>query len=211
MKYKTKIFIVLILIIIAMTTIYAVESYYEIVQLETKIIRLHIIANSDTLQDQELKLKVRNNILNNFNKRFSNITSKKDSEALILRNLNEIREIAQRTVYEEGYFYNVEVYYGNYKFPIREYYNFTLPSGDYDAVRVEIGEAKGQNWWCVMFPPLCFTDFGKKLDEGFENIEEKLKEVLTEQEIQLIKTNRGYSQIKFKSIIAELIQGFVKN
>ncbi len=211
MKYKTKIFIVLILIIIAMTTIYAVESYYEIVQLETKIIRLHIIANSDTLQDQELKLKVRNNILNNFNKRFSNITSKKDSEALILRNLNEIREIAQRTVYEEGYFYNVEVYYGNYKFPIREYDNFTLPSGDYDAVRVEIGEAKGQNWWCVMFPPLCFTDFGKKLDEGFENIEEKLKEVLTEQEIQLIKTNRGYSQIKFKSIIAELIQGFVKN
>lgn len=211
MKYKTKIFIVLILIIIAMTTIYAVESYYEIVQLENKIIRLHIIANSDTLQDQELKLKVRNNILNNFNKRFSNITSKKDSEALILRNLNEIREIAQRTVYEEGYFYNVEVYYGNYKFPIREYDNFTLPSGDYDAVRVEIGEAKGQNWWCVMFPPLCFTDFGKKLDEGFENIEEKLKEVLTEQEIQLIKTNRGYSQIKFKSIIAELIQGFVKN
>ncbi len=211
MKYKTKIFIVLILIIIAMTTIYAVESYYEIVQLETKIIRLHIIANSDTLQDQELKLKVRNNILNNFNKRFSNITSKKDSEALILRNLNEIREIAQRTVYEEGYFYNVEVYYGNYKFPIREYDNFTLPSGYYDAVRVEIGEAKGQNWWCVMFPPLCFTDFGKKLDEGFENIEEKLKEVLTEQEIQLIKTNRGYSQIKFKSIIAELIQGFVKN
>lgn len=211
MKYKTKIFIVLILIIIAMTTIYAVESYYEIVQLETKIIRLHIIANSDTLQDQELKLKVRNNILNNFNKRFSNITSKKDSEALILRNLNEIREIAQRTVYEEGYFYNVEVYYGNYKFPIREYDNFTLPSGDYDAVRVEIGEAKGQNWWCVMFPPLCFTDFGKKLDAGFEDVEEKLKEVLTEEEIELIKTNRGYSQIKFKSIFAELIQNLVKN
>jgi stage II sporulation protein R len=86
-----------------------------------------------------------------------------------------------------------------------------LPSGDYDAVRIEIGEANGKNWWCVMFPPLCFTDFGKKVDSGFESIEDKLKEVLTEQEIQLIKTNRGYSQIKFKSIIVELMQEFMES
>jgi stage II sporulation protein R len=210
MKYKNKIIVVLILIVIAMTAIYAVESYYEIVKLEDKIIRLHILANSDTIQDQELKLQVRNNIINNFNNRFSNISNKNESEELILKNLNEIKTIAQKTVNDAGYYYNVEVYYGNFKFPIREYDDFALPSGNYDAVRVEIGEAKGQNWWCVMFPPMCFTDFGKKLDANFDSIEEKLKEVLTEQEIQLIKTNRGYSQIKFKSIIFEWIQSFAK-
>ena len=210
MKYRNKIIIVLVLLVIAMVAIYAVETYYEVVKLEDKIIRLHILANSDTIQDQELKLKVRNNIINNFSNRFNNISNKKDSEALIIKNLSEIKTIAEQTIKDEGYYYNVNVFYGRYKFPIREYDNFILPSGDYDAVRVEIGEAKGQNWWCVMFPPLCFTDFGKKLDANFEVIEEKLKGVLTEQEIQLIKTNRGYSQIKFKSIIVELIQSFFK-
>lgn len=215
MKYRNKIIAVVILLAIAMTAAYAFESYFEIIRLEDKIIRLHILANSDTLHDQELKLKVRNNIINNFNKKFKNISNKQESEALILKNLNEIKSIAQKTIYDEGYYYNVEVYYGNYNFPIREYDDLTLPSGDYDAVRVEIGEAKGKNWWCVMFPPLCFTDFGKALDldldTEFASIEEKLKEVLTEQEIELIKTNRGYSQIKLKSKIVELIQGFMKS
>jgi stage II sporulation protein R len=77
MKYKSKIIVVVILIAIVMATVYAFESYYEIIQLESKIIRLHILANSDTIQDQELKLKVRNNVLNTFNKKFKNISNKK--------------------------------------------------------------------------------------------------------------------------------------
>lgn len=212
MKYKSKVIIVSLLLIIALALAYAFESYFEIIQLENKIIRLHILANSDTLQDQELKLKVRNNILNNFNKRFDNISNKKESEALILKNIEVIKAIAQQTVYDEGYYYNVNVYYDNYKFPIREYEDVTLPSGDYDAVRVEIGEAKGKNWWCVMFPPLCFTGLGKDTELAVfeDNVEEKLKEVLSEEEIQLIKTNRGFSNIKLKSKIAELIQEFIE-
>ena len=208
MKYKSKVISVVLLLVIVLALAYAFESYFEIIKLENKIIRLHILANSDTIQDQELKLKVRNNILNNFNKRFKNISNKQESEALILKNINEIKAIAQQTVYEEGYYYNVEVYYGNYKFPIREYDDMTLPSGDYDAVRVEIGEANGKNWWCVMFPPLCFTDLGKDSELAVfdETVEEKLKEVLTEEEIQLIKTNRGYSNIKLKSKLAEIVQ-----
>ncbi len=208
MKYRSKIITVTLLLVIALALAYAFESYFEIIKIENKIIRLHILANSDTIQDQELKLKVRNNILNNFNARFSNISNKKESETLILKNLNEIKNIAQQTVYDEGYYYNVEVFYGNYKFPIREYDDMTLPSGDYDAVRVEIGEANGKNWWCVMFPPLCFTDLGKSSELAVfdESVEEKLKEVLTEEEIQLIKTNRGYSNIKLKSKLAELVQ-----
>ncbi len=213
MKYKSKVITVALLLFIALAIAYAFESYFEIIQLENKIIRLHILANSDTLQDQELKLKVRNNILNNFNKRFNNISSKQETETLILNNLNEIKAIAQQTVYDEGYYYNVEVFYGNYKFPIRQYDDFALPSGDYDAVRVEIGEANGKNWWCVMFPPLCFTDFGKDKELAvFDiNVEDKLREVLTEEEIQLIKTNRGYSNIKLKSKLAEIIENFIDN
>ena len=213
MKYKSKVISVVLLLVIVLALAYAFESYFEIIKLENKIIRLHILANSDTIQDQELKLKVRNNILNNFNKRFKNISNKQESEALILKNLNEIKAIAQQTVYEEGYYYNVEVYYGNYKFPIREYDDMTLPSGDYDAVRVEIGEANGKNWWCVMFPPLCFTDLGKDSELAVfdETVEEKLKEVLTEEEIQLIKTNRGYSNIKLKSKLAEVIEKLIDN
>ena len=208
MRYKSKVIIVALLLVISVALAYAFESYFEIIKLENKIIRLHILANSDTIQDQELKLKVRNNILNNFNKRFNNISNKSESEELIIKNLDEIKEIAQQTVYDEGYYYNVNVYYGNYDFPIREYDDLTLPSGDYDAVRVEIGEAKGKNWWCVMFPPLCFTSFGKDKEVAVfeDNVEEKLKEVLTEEEIELIKTNRGVSNIKLKSKLAEMIQ-----
>ena len=107
MRYKSKVIIVSLLLIIALALAYAFESYFEIIKLENKIIRLHILANSDTLQDQELKLKVRNNILNNFNKRFNNITNKSESETVILKNIEEINAIAQQTVYDEGYYYNV--------------------------------------------------------------------------------------------------------
>lgn len=207
MKYKTKILVAIILLIVAIGVAYAVESYFEIIQLESKVIRLHILANSDTIQDQELKLKVRNNVIKEFNGKFKNIVSKNESEKIILENINKIKEIAQKTVYDEGYTYNVEVYYGNYKFSSRDYDNFTLPEGEYDAVRIEIGSAQGKNWWCVMFPPLCFVDFGKAGETEVldEEIEDRLKQVLTEEEIEIIKTNRGYSKIKLKSKLYELI------
>ncbi|QSX05246.1 stage II sporulation protein R [Sedimentibacter sp. zth1] len=208
MKYKSKICFILILLVMAVVVAYAFESYFEILQLEDKVIRLHILANSDTLQDQDLKLKVRNNIIENFSGKLKSVVSKKDSEKIIHENLNEIRNIAQQTVYKEGYYYDVRVFYDNYEFPVRQYEDFTLPEGDYDTVRVEIGEANGKNWWCVMFPPLCFMNVGKasdadKLDEEVEN---RLKEVLTEEEIEIIRTNRGYSKIKLKSKLYEIIR-----
>lgn len=215
MKYKRKVCVVLFLTLLVVSIAYAFEAYYEIIRMENKVIRLHILANSDSLYDQQLKLDVRNNIINSFSNKFKNITSKKESEKVIKTNLQKIKSIALNTIKQKGYNYDVKVYYDNYEFNERVYDTYTLPEGEYDTVRVEIGEAKGKNWWCVMFPPLCFLDAGK-CKNSKENqiinaqVEDKLKEVLTEEEIELIRTKRGCEDIKIKSFLYEIIRKIFK-
>ncbi len=119
--------------------------------LSANMVRLHVIANSDSDEDQELKLKVRDAILSHSR---TNFTKKDDVKS----ELENYEDIARDVIAENGYAYDVEVEYGNFSFPTKEYNNLRLPAGNYDAVRVRIGSAKGQNWWCVMFPPLCFID-----------------------------------------------------
>ncbi len=215
MKYHKKIIIAAIFVIISMAVAYTVEAYTGMAKINDKVIRLHVIANSDTVYDQQLKYKVRNKIINKFNNEFENISSKDESEFVIIEKINEIRVEAESIINEEGYNYEVNVYYGNYKFPRKIYEDIVLPEGYYDAVRIEIGEAAGNNWWCVMFPPLCFVDFGK--DKNAEPVfdietEKKLQEVLTKEEIEAIKTKRGLEDIKLKSKIFEFIEkGKVEN
>lgn len=209
MNYYKKIFISAIFVIVALAAAYSVDAYTEMAKINDKVIRLHVIANSDSVFDQQLKYKVRNKIIDKFNNEFKNMTSKEESENAIIEKLDEIRDEASLTVKEEGYDYEVNVYYGNFKFPRRLYDDILLPAGYYDAVRIEIGSAEGNNWWCVMFPPLCFVDFGK--DKNAEPVlsietEKKLQEVLTLDEIELIKTKRGTKGIKLKSKIFEFIE-----
>ena len=115
------------------------------------IVRLHILANSDSVEDQQLKLQVRDAILEHSR---ANFTKKSD----VKTKLDEYKEIAKTVISKKGYDYPIEVEYGNFKFPTKEYNNIRLPAGNYDALRVKVGNAEGQNWWCVMFPPLCFVD-----------------------------------------------------
>lgn len=215
MKYRKKIIIAAIFVIISMTIAYTVEAYTGIAKINDKVIRLHVIANSDTLYDQQLKYKVRNKIISKFNNEFDNISSKDESEYIIIEKINDIRVEAESIIKEEGYDYDVNVYYGNYKFPRKLYEDIVLPEGYYDAVRIEIGVASGNNWWCVMFPPLCFVDFGKdkKTEPIFDiETEKKLQEVLTAEEIEVIKTKRGLEDIKLKSKLFEFIEkGRVEN
>ena len=209
MSYYKKIFISLIFVIIAVTIAYTVEAYTGMAKINDKVIRLHVIANSNTVFDQQLKYKVRNNVIDKFNNEFENTVSKDDSEDVIIKNINEIREEAETIISKEGYDYQVNVYYGNFKFPRKIYEDIVLPEGYYDAVRIEIGKAEGNNWWCVMFPPLCFVDFGqdKNAEPVFDiETERKLQEVLTKQEIEAIKTSRGIEDIKLKSKIFEFIE-----
>lgn len=197
------------LVIVSMAIAYTVEAYTGMAKINDKVIRLHVIANSDTINDQQLKYKVRNKIISKFNNEFENISSKEESEYIIIEKINDIRNEAESIIKEEGYNYDVNVYYGNYKFPRKFYEDIVLPEGYYDAVRIEIGVANGSNWWCVMFPPLCFVDFGK--DNNTEPIfdietEKKLQEVLTADEIEVIKTKRGLEDIKLKSKLFEFIE-----
>ncbi len=209
MSYYKKIIITALFVIISMTIAYTVEAYTGVAKINDKVIRFHVLANSDSIYDQQIKYKVRNSIIYKFNNEFDNITSKDESEDVIIRKISDIRTEAEAIVKEEGYDYEVNVYYGNFKFPRKIYDDIVLPEGYYDAVRIEIGKAGGKNWWCVMFPPLCFLDFGK--DKNAEPIfgietERKLQEVLTKEEIEAIKTKRGIEDIKLKSKIFEFIE-----
>ena len=215
MKYKKKIILSIVFVILALVLSYGAEAYQSMSKINDKVIRLHVIANSNTFEDQQLKYKVRNNLISRFDNEFQFISTKDESQNIIISQINDIRNQAEETIKSEGYNYNVNVYYGNYKFPRKQYEDIVLPEGNYDAVRIEIGRAEGNNWWCVMFPPLCFVDFGNT-DEGdpvFDiDTEEKLQEVLTKEEIESIKTKRGLEDIKLKSKIFELIEkGKIEN
>lgn len=172
------------------------------VDIANNIFRLHVIANSDTDVDQNLKYIVRDNVLEFVNTLSNEVDSKEDIIKIVTKNLSKIQEIAQQTVFDNGFNYNVNVEVGNFAFPTKKYGDITLPPGYYDALRIEIGEAKGQNWWCVMFPPLCFVDITSGIvpDESKEFI----KENLSEEEYSLISENSNNIKIKFK--LVEVLQ-----
>lgn len=208
MHYYKKIFISAIFVALAITIAYSVEAYDGLSEINDKVIRLHVLANSDSPDDQELKYKVRNKIITTFNEEFEDINNKTESSNIIIEKIHQIRCEAEEIIKEEGYNYDVDVYYGNYKFPRKIYKEIVLPEGYYDAVRIEIGRAEGSNWWCVMFPPLCFVDFGKDKEQPVFDIdtEERLEEILTLEEIEVIKTKRGIENIKLKSKVFEFIE-----
>ncbi|WP_442886010.1 stage II sporulation protein R [Desulfotomaculum sp. 1211_IL3151] len=143
-------------------------SYRTYVQHEFagELIRFHVIANSDSFADQTLKLHVRDVVVEEMKKRFSVVNSRQEAEKIVATNMAEIQRIAQEQVRREGKEYPVEVVMGDFYFPTKSYGNLTLPAGDYHAVRVVIGEGKGQNWWCVLFPPLCFVDSVQTLEKN---------------------------------------------
>ena len=208
MHYYKKIFISALFVVLAIAIAYSAEAYAGLSEINGKVIRLHVLANSDSFEDQQLKYKVRNKIIAVFNEEFKNISSKSESSKIIIEKIHQIRCEAEDIIKQEGYDYNVDVYYGNYKFPRKMYEEIVLPEGYYDAVRIEIGMAEGSNWWCVMFPPLCFVDFGKNQEEPIFNVEteKRLREVLTLEEIEVIKTKRGIENIQLKSKIFEFIE-----
>jgi len=126
--------------------------------LSENFIRLHVLANSDEKSDQELKLRVRDRIIEETKEIFDENTDFSSAKSDINENLEKIKAIAEDEISENGYDYPVKVTLGMSDFPTKEYGELVLPKGKYEALRVEIGKAEGQNWWCVLFPPLCFVD-----------------------------------------------------
>lgn len=120
--------------------------------------RLHVVANSDSDEDQQVKLKVRDAVLEATKDGILECKNAKEAEEYIDENLEIIVATANDTLEENGFDYSAQAAVGTYHFPDREYQGVTYPEGDYRALRVELGDGDGQNWWCVMFPPLCISE-----------------------------------------------------
>ncbi len=160
------------------------------------VFRLHVIANSDSKEDQELKYKVRDKVLEYMNTISKNCTSKEDVINLAQTHQEEFKNIAKKVIEENGYNYDVNIYIGKYDFPTKKYGDISFPAGNYDCLRIEIGESKGQNWWCVMFPPLCFVDVTSGVVP--EDSKSLLQNNLTDEEYSIINDNHTSDiQIKF--------------
>ncbi len=142
-------------------------------EIENEVLRLHIIANSDSEEDQSLKLKVRDEILKLEAELCKTAKDKQEAMHIAGEHIEEIEARATDVVKENGYTYAVKVGLTNCYFPTRVYENFTLPAGNYDALRISLGSGEGKNWWCVLFPEICLgaaTDFGGVLSEESEKI-----------------------------------------
>ncbi len=126
--------------------------------IKDNVLRLHVVASSDSSRDQELKLKVRDAVSGLCASYFNASASKEESEKILLSHEEEIIRVAENTLRENGCEDSVTLSYEKTAFPTKYYKNIALPAGEYDALNIKIGEAKGQNWWCVLFPPLCFVD-----------------------------------------------------
>ncbi len=143
------------------TCLMAMTGFYGACEeIRGDVLRLHILANSDSDEDQKLKLKVRDGLLGYTDELFSECIDKNEALRLAQEHIGEIRSFAEKTVREYGYSYPVQAYVTNMSFDTREYGKLTLPAGRYDAVRIIIGKGEGHNWWCVLFPALCLPSAG---------------------------------------------------
>lgn len=175
-----------------------------------KLIRFHVIANSDTVEDQALKLKVRDEVLDYMAPLLKESKSIDESRELIKKNDNVIKEIAKKVIKDKGYTYTVETMLSNENFPVKSYGNITLPQGNYEAYRIIIGNGSGRNWWCVMFPPLCFTDITRG-EASYKETEENMKKILTEDEYRLVNANEASAnKIEYRFKIVDTIKGLYK-
>ncbi|MBQ8503321.1 MAG: stage II sporulation protein R [Clostridia bacterium] len=185
---KTKIFELSVFISLFLCIIGCVSFENNCDDIRHNLLRLHVIASGDTKEEQELKLKVRDAILEKGADVFSQNDTLKTAESKIKDNINLLKETAESTIRENGYTYSATVELTKSYFPTRQYENITLPAGYYNAVKVIIGEGEGQNWWCVMFPPMCLP--------AASGNEKELKDVLNEKEMDIVTGGSKY-EVRF--------------
>ncbi len=196
-KFTLIVILFISFLLICMTT-YAGSVFNN---LSSNVFRLHIIANSDSDSDQQLKLRVRDAIIEYMKNSNENSSSKENVISYCQNHLAELKQIAEKVIQENGYNYTVNIEIGNFYFPTKNYANISLPAGQYDALRIKIGNAEGKNWWCSLFPPLCFVDVSSGVVEDEDA--ETLKENLDSEDYSLITSDSEAMKFKFK--IVEII------
>ena len=208
---------ILVLSLIAVMSIMSISISGEVKKISTasedyknKLIRFHVIANSDSDEDQNLKLKVRDAVIDYLQPKLELSSSIEESETIIKSEYKELENISKNIVLENGYKYDISVGIDYSTFPTKQYSNVVLPAGEYKSLRIIIGEGKGKNWWCVMFPPLCFVDEQSSIIDT--ETDKKLREILTEEEYELIAQNnkKQVNKVEVKFKIVEILQNIMK-
>ncbi len=161
-----------------------------------KVLRFHVIANSDSDKDQELKLKVKEALVRELAPQLENLTDLEAVRTAVRDQLDNIEESAEKIVRQNGFSYPVSATLEQCYFPLKIYGGYTFPPGRYEALRVRIGAAEGKNWWCVMFPPLCFVDETYSIID--EKSDKKLLKFLTEDEYDALTSGRVPVKLRFK-------------
>lgn len=172
------------------------------------IIRFHVIANSDTNNDQALKLKVRDGIIDGLKETIAGTGTVADAQEMLLSQKDNIQNSALDIISCNGYSYPVNVSLEERYFPVKSYGDLVFPAGTYKALCVEIGEAKGRNWWCVLFPSLCFVDETYAVVP--ESSKEKLRETLSEEEYKSLEQNKEKKEEKKFFIHSAIYDWFCK-
>lgn len=158
--------------------------------IKENVLRLHVIANSDSDEDQKLKLAVRDAVLSAGSPLFDGEVNTKNAAEIAKSETKYLEQAAQAVIDENGFDYGVKIEVGKSRFPTRVYEDVTLPAGEYTAVRVILGKGEGHNWWCVMFPPMCLS-----AAEG----DASLSDVLSQDALELTRSGKKY-EVKFKLI-----------
>ena len=180
-----------LLVALVLTFLCGASLTREQAALSDKLLRLHIVANSDSEADQALKLKVRDRLMDDMSVLLKGVTDRDEAAAIINAHMSAVLDSARQVIASEGYAYGVTAAIAVEEFPTREYDTFSLPAGKYTSLRVVIGSGEGHNWWCVVFPPLCLT----AASEDAEALE-----ILTEDQLLLITQDSPEYVLKFKSI-----------
>lgn len=202
-KFILTSFTVIFIIFIAMNG-FKISSKASQSDIASKLIRFHVIANSDDKIDQELKLKVRDSVLKYISPKLVNCKNIEQSRKIIKSEDKNIKKIAEKVIDKNGFKYIVATVLSQENFPVKTYGNITLPQGKYEAYRIIIGNGSGQNWWCVMFPPLCFIDITKG-NVSYEKTESEMKQVLTGDEYKMVDNTVSNNKIIVKFKILEMI------
>lgn len=166
-----------------------------------KLIRFHILANSNSDEDQNLKLQIKDKVLEYLDPFMEDVQSAEEAKEVLATKEEEVLEIVKQGIAEAGYDYDAKVFYIEESFPLKSYGTINLPAGKYSAFKIIIGNGKGSNWWCVMFPPLCFVDLSLG-SISIATTEDRMSKYLTEDEFAFVlgkdsEINKGFV-FKFK-------------
>lgn len=200
---KKYLFLLIVLISFIILSAYSYASAIN-EDLSNNVFRLHVIANSDSREDQDLKYKVRDKLIEYMKSLTTNINTKEEVIEIANNHISDFESIAKEVITKNGFDYDVKVEIGNFSFPTKQYGDISFPAGFYDALKVEIGNAKGQNWWCVMFPPLCFVDVTSGIVP--EESKENLQDNLGEEEYDIISNTEDSEIVNFKFKIVEFFE-----